>query len=548
MPRFLSSARLSLAAVFILASCTHTSSARAEDHSQQVDQVFAAFNRPGSPGCSVGVISSGTFLYRKTYGEASLELGVPLSPESVFYVGSISKQFTAASIVLAAEQGSLSLDEDVRKYIPELPDYGHKITLRQMLNQTSGLRDFFSLIYFSGHDAADFNSPAELLNLIVHQRGLNNPPGDEWVYSNTNYFLLGVVLERATKKTLAQFAEESIFRPLGMAHTRFYDDASDVVPGRVPAYYPGEDGNFLVGWSTTYSIVGGGGLMTTVDDLLKWDDNFYSNRLGKGSLLRELQTPGVLNDGKHTMYGMGLMLENYQGLPVVEHDGALFGYRSEILRFPMQRFSVICLCNISKGDPDLRSREIADIYLKDLLQPNATAASPTGKALPDPGRFAGQYFDPHAFAIFVFTAANGNLEWGQAMQRKSANQFYNYMGDLITFEGQGDSMKAAWERNGQVLYVGKKVNVLHLSDPDLKEFVGDYRSGEVNGEFEIAFEQGQLVLKNGNNPPIKLTAITKDEFNAEGSLVIVFQREAGKVSGLAASEPEARGIEFQRTR
>lgn len=548
MPRFLSSAHLSLAAGFILASCTHASSARAEDHSQQVDQIFAAFNRPGSPGCSVGVIRSGTFLYRKTYGEASLELGVPLSPGSVFYVGSISKQFTAASVVLAAEQGSLSLDEDVRKYIPELTDFGRKITLRQMLNQTSGLRDFFSLIYFSGHDAADFNSPAELLKLIAHQRGLNNPPGDEWVYSNTNYFLLGVVLERATQKTLAQFAEENIFQPLGMTHTRFYDDASAVVPGRVPAYYPGKDGNFLVGWSTTYSIVGGGGLMTTVEDLLKWDDNFYSNRLGKGSLLRELQTPGVLNGGKHTMYGMGLMLENYRGLPVVERDGSLFGYRAEILRFPTQKFSVICLCNISKGNPDLRSRQVADLYLKELLQPNATAASPTAKTIPDPTGFVGQYFDPHAFAIFAFTAADGNLQWGQAMQRKSANQFYNFMGDLITFQARGNSMKATWERNGQVLYTGERLAEFHLSDSELKEFVGDYRSGEVDGEFQIALEQGQLVLKNGNIPPIKLTPIAQNEFNAEGSLVIVFHREAGKVSGLVASAPEARGVEFKRTR
>ena len=536
------------AVILLLRVLAQTLPAGAEDHSQQVDQIFAAYNRPGSPGCSLGVIRSGTFLYRKSYGEASLELGVSLSPESVFYVGSISKQSTAASLVLAAEQGSLSLDEDVRKYIPELPDYGHTITLRQMLNQTSGFRDFFSLIYFSGHDAADFNSPAELLKLIARQRGLNNPPGDEWVYSNTNYFLLGVVLERATQKTLAQFAEENIFRPLGMTHTRFYDDASAVVPGRVPAYYPGKGGDFLVGWSTTYSIVGGGGLMTTVDDLLKWDDNFYSNRLGKGTLLRELQTPGVLNGGKHTMYGMGLMLENYRGHPVVEHDGSLFGYRAEILRFPAQKFSVICLCNISNADPDLRSRQVADLYLKDFLQPDATVASPTAKALPDPTRFAGQYFDPHAFAIFTFTAADGNLEWGPAMQRKSANQFYNFMGDLITFNAQGDSMKATWERNGQVLYAGEKLGEFHLSDAELKEFVADYRSGEVDREFQIAFEQGQLVLKNGDNPPIKLTAIAKDEFNAEGSLVILFHRKAGKVSGLIASAPAARGIEFNRTK
>jgi CubicO group peptidase (beta-lactamase class C family) len=536
-----------VAVALLLGVFAQTLSAGAQDSSQQVDQIFATFNRPGSPGCSLGVIRNGAFVYRKSYGEASLELSVPFSPESVFYVGSVSKQFTAASLVLAAEQGSLSLDDDVRKYIPELLDYGHEITLRQMLNQTSGFRDFFSLIYFSGHDAADFNTSAELLKLVESQRGLNNVPGDEWVYSNTNYFLLGVVLERATHKTLAQFAEENILHPLGMTHTRFYDDASAVVPGRVPAYYPGKEGNFLVGWSTTYSIVGGGGLMTTVDDLLKWDNNFYANRLGKGTLLKELETPGVLNNGKHTMYGMGLTLENYRGLPVVEHDGSLFGYRADLLRFPAQKFSVICLCNISNGSPDLRSRRVADLYLKDVLQPNSTAASTAAKPLPDPKVFAGQYFDPHAFAIFAFTAADGNLQWGQPMQRKSANQFYNYMGDLITFQGQGDSMMATWERNGQVIYAGKRLGEFHLSDSELKEFVGDYRSREVNGEFQIAFEQGQLVLKNRNNPPVKLTAIAKDEFNAEGSLMIVFQRETGRVSGLIASAPEARGIEFNRT-
>src|SRR5690348_1004351 len=194
--KFLSSAP-ALAAACMLAISAHASSALRQDLSLQVDQIFAAYNRPGSPGCSLGVIRNGTFLYRKSYGEASLELGVPLSPESVFYVGSISKQFTAAGVVLAAEQGFLSLDDDVRKYIPELPDYGRKITLRQMLNQTSGFRDLFLLIYFSGHDVADFNSPAEILKLVVSQRGLNNVPGEEWVYSNTNYFLLGIVLKRA---------------------------------------------------------------------------------------------------------------------------------------------------------------------------------------------------------------------------------------------------------------------------------------------------------------------------------------------------------------
>lgn len=518
--------------------------ARAENPGQQVDQIFAAWSRPGSPGCSLGVIRNGTFLYRKSYGAASLELGVPLSPESVFYVGSISKQFTAASVVLAAEQGFLSLDDDVRKYIPELPEYSHAITLRQMLNQTSGFRDLFDLIYLSGHNPAEFNSPDEILKLIERQRGLNNVPGGEWVYSNTNYFLLGIVLQRATKKTLAEFAADNIFQPLGMTHSRFYDNASVVVPERVAAYDSGKDGNFLVDWSTTYAIVGGGGLMTTVDDLLQWDTNFYTNRLGKGTLLKELETPGILNDGKRTTYGMGLILGNYRGLPIVEHNGALFGYRADILRFPEQKFTVVCLCNISSADPELRSRQVADVYLKG----DAITESPAAGKLPDPALFAGQYLDPRKHTIYSFTAAGGHLQgWGSALRRKNADQFYDLFGDVITFQPLGGSMRATLDMNGEMYFAGKRLSQLHRSDRALKDFVGSYRSHELDGLIQFSLDHGHLILKNGSNPPVELIAIAKDEFNAEGGFVIAFHRNAGKVSELSAFAPAARGIEFSRT-
>jgi CubicO group peptidase (beta-lactamase class C family) len=200
----------------------------------KVDQIFSVYDKSGSPGCALGVIRDGDFVYRKAYGLANLELGVPLSAQSVFYMGSVSKQVTAASVVLAAEQGYLSLDDDVRKYIPELPDYGHVVTLRQMIHQTSGFRDFYTLLGLSGHDAADFNSPEEIFEIVARQRGLNNIPGDEWIYSNTNYFLLGMVVQRASKKTLAEFAAESIFKPLGMSHTLFYDGHTVVVPLGLP--------------------------------------------------------------------------------------------------------------------------------------------------------------------------------------------------------------------------------------------------------------------------------------------------------------------------
>lgn len=534
-------------AVLIFAISAQPLFARDDNSARKVDQIFAAFNRRGSPGCSLGIIRDGRFVYRKAYGEASLELGVPLSPESVFYVGSISKQFTAASVVLAAEQGHLSLDDDVRKYIPEFPDYGHTITLRQMLNQTSGFRDFFDLLYFSGRDAADFNSPGEILKLIVHQRGLNNVPGAEWVYSNSNYFLLGMVLQRATGKTLADFAAENIFRPLGMTHTRFYDDASVVVPGRVAAYDSGTTGNFLVDWSTTYAVVGGGGLMTTVDDLLKWEDNFYSNRLGKGTLLKELEAPGNLNDGHRTTYGMGLILGNYRGLTIVEHNGALFGYRADLLRFPNQKFTVVTLCNVSNAEPEIRSREVADIFLKNAFPSNSNPAAPQA-GFPAPTTFAGDYLDPRTHSIYTFAAKGGALQaWGSALRRKSANQFYDLFGDVITFAVSDGRMRATLDMNGVLYFAGSRMKERHLDESALRGFVGDYRSPELESEIHISLQEGKLDLKIRNNPPVALLPVADDEFVWEDSFAIVFQRDAaGRVSGLSAFSSSARGIAFNR--
>ena len=318
---------------------------------RNVDQVFAAYDKPNSPGCALGVVRDGEFVYKKGYGEGSLELSVPLTPQSVFYMGSVSKQFTAASVVLAAEQGYLSLDDDVRKYVPEIPSYGKPITLRQMLHHTSGFRDILGLLLLAGRNFEDIHPTPELLDLLSRQKALNYMPGDEYLYSNTNFFLFSVIIKRATGKPLSQFAEENIFKPLGMTHTRFYDDHSVVVPGRVPAYEPLPDGGFRIDWSTNFDKIGDGGLMSSVDDLLLWDRNFYANKLGKGTLLKEIQTPGVLNNGKQIEYALGLIISTYRGLPIVEHGGALFGYRTELLRFPQQKFSVITLCNLGTSNP-----------------------------------------------------------------------------------------------------------------------------------------------------------------------------------------------------
>jgi len=538
---------LSLFAGFVLGP-----GATAGDSPKEVDQVFMAYAKSGSPGCALGVVQDGNFVYRKGFGLASLELGVPLSSQSVFYMGSVSKQFTAASVVLAAEQGFLSLDDNVRKFLPELPDYGHPITLRQMLHHTSGLRDFLTLLGLAGREAGEIHSEAEIIDLIARQKNLNSIPGEEWLYSNTNYFLLGVVVKRATKKSLAEFAAENIFKPLEMAHTRFYDDHTVVLAGRAAAYDAGKNGDFLVDWSTDYDIVGAGGLMSTVDDMLLWDRNFYANTLGKGTLLKELQTRGVLNNGKQIGYALGLQLDSYRGLPVVEHDGALYGYRTGILRFPEQKFSVICLCNVSSAGVANLSRRVADIYLRGVLgaEEDAPQTASTGN-LPDVREFAGKYLDPRKHFVYTFTASGGNLAaWGASLRRIGPNQFKDLGTGTITFEGSGSNKKATLEMDGEAFFAGRRVETPHRNDQELAGYAGQYRSEELGASYRFSVEGGDLVLRRNWDPPLPLTALTQNEFECSDlGATIVFEKDASnRVRGLRVYEVNARDIKFVKVK
>jgi CubicO group peptidase (beta-lactamase class C family) len=514
---------------------------------QKIDELFAAYSNPRSPGCSVGVIRDGSFIFRKSYGSASLELGVPLSSDSVFYMASVSKQFTAASVVLAAEQGFLSLDDDVRKYIPELPSYGHIITLRQMLHQTSGFRDYLALTYLSGRDTRAVSSSDEVLKLIVRQKGLNNVPGEEYVYSNSNYFLAGVVVKRATRKSLAEFAAANIFQPLGMTHTLFYDDNSVVVPNRVAAYDPGKEGGFHVDWSTLFDIVGSGGLMSNVNDLLLWDRNFYSNKVGKGTLVSELQTHGRLNNGHPINYGLGLWLGEYRGLKTVEHSGSTFGYRTKLLRFPEQRVSVITLCNVANADVDVLARKISDLYLHEQLKPEASASTVSG-SFPDPEPFAGTYFDPRTHVVYTFTAANGNLmAWGSKLRRLGPNAFSDLVGNSIAFKSVDGVMNATLTIESETYFSGNRVPDIHLSESALNRLTGNYHSAELDANYRLSLAKGALALKFSDQPPVSLIPVAANEFQAGDLGTIVFRvADNTHASGLTLYSQPARGITFQK--
>lgn len=362
------------ASALLLGTCDGSATQpRDEKAAAAVDEVFGDYTTPGSPGCALAVFRDGKIVYEKGYGLANIEENVAITPETVFDIGSTSKQFTASSILLLEKQGKLSINDDIRKYIPELPDYGTKITILNLLNHTSGLRDYLVLMDLAGINTDSVTTDDDALQIIVRQKALNFAPGSEWLYSNSGFFLLSVIVKRVGGKTLREFAGENIFAPLGMTHTQYRDEHSALIANRALAYDPRKEQNGYALNISYFEQTGDGAVHTSVEDLLKWDENFYSGQVGGKQFVSELQEQGQLNGGKTLEYAKGLMIADYRGLRTVSHGGAWGGYRAELLRFPVQHFSVACLCNRGDANPSRRARQVADIYLGNLMKPKEAA-------------------------------------------------------------------------------------------------------------------------------------------------------------------------------
>lgn len=327
--------------------------------SRWVDSIFAPFNRRGVPGCAVGVVQKGVLTFSRGYGDADLRRHVPNTTTSAFYLASLSKQFTAMSVVLLAQDGKLRLDDDVRTWVPEVPNLGH-ITILDLLHHTSGLRDYYTLLGISGWRANELFTEQKLLDLVSRQRALNFKPGTEFLYNNTGYALLAVVVRRASGQSLRDFAAAHIFKPLGMTQTQFRDDHSSVIDGEAIGYSQ-QIGGYAVS-IPQLDVVGDGGVFSTVDDLARWDANLDSGVVGGPAGVAMLQAPGQLSDGRSTGYALGLNIGSYNGYRLVSHDGSFGGYQSTYMRFPDDHLSVIALCNVATSSASL-AEQVANIYM-----------------------------------------------------------------------------------------------------------------------------------------------------------------------------------------
>jgi len=332
---------------------------------QKVDEIFARWDKTVSPGGSLAVIHDHEIVYARGYGMAQLDYGVPNTPSTIFHIASISKHFAAMAIVLLAKEGKLSLDDEVRKYVPEVGGIKEKITIKQMIHHTSGLRDQWELAVYAGWRMDDVITTGDILELVSLQRELNFSPGSEWVYCNTGFTLLGIIVKNITGRSLREFCEERLFKPLGMKHTHFHDDHTFVVPGRAYSYSATPDGGFKNA-VLSYANVGATSLFTTVEDLALWDREFYEGRVVGMDVIEQMHEEGILTSGKPTGYALGLSLKTYRGLKVVEHSGGDAGFRSHLVRCPEQCLSVALLCNLGNMSPSTLTYRVADLYLAEI--------------------------------------------------------------------------------------------------------------------------------------------------------------------------------------
>ena len=518
--------------------------------SARIDHIFAPWDKPGSPGCAVGVGRDGRALYTHGYGSASLEYDVPITAASIFESGSVAKQFTAAAMVLLAQDGKLSLDDDIRKYLPEVPDFGETIRIRHLLTHTSGLRDQWELLGIERRGpGTQVHSTATTLDLVSHQKALNFPPGTEYSYSNTGYALAGVIVQRASGQTLDAFTQARLFKPLGMTHTRWRDDFTAVVRGRTTAYSGTAERGFHTDMSFT-NMIGNGGLLTTVGDLLLWNENFFNPVVGGRPFVDTMQTRMVLRSGRPITYALGLEVSTYDGVPEVSHGGATAGYRTFVARYPAQHVSVAVLCNLASTNPTALGHQVADLLLE---KPSAAAQSGSPAVTltaTQVEQWAGTYVNPRTDRAYHL-AARGNALINEdapnaAIQARAPNVFQLSNGTLLTFAGVGPSrtlMLTTPDGDSTTLAEARRPV---LTSDRLAEYAGTYTSEELDVRLTIAVKGDRLVIQRRESEDAPLRLVYDDDFSSPiGSLR--FSRDAsGRVTGFGIYNGRIRDVRFSR--
>lgn len=482
-----------------------------------MNALFAKRHKADAPGCVAGVYRNGEILNTSAYGMANLELGVPLSAKSVLDIGSTSKQFTALSALLLERDGKLSLDDDIRKYVPELPEYASRITLRQLLQHTGGVRDYIDLLRMHGNHVDDVTTAADALRVISQQSGTHFAPGEEYEYSNSGYFLVGLAIEKASGQSLRKFAQQRIFAPLGMTSTVYRDDHTELVPNRAMAYAKDEKKGWVLDVSN-WEQMGDGGIVTTVGDFARWNANFYEPKVGDAALFKLQEAPLLLKGGVSVPYGLGLIPGTYKGHATVEHGGSWGGYRANFKRFPARRLAVALMCNGEDANLGELINQVSDLYLPSASKATTAPADPSVAAANWSQDQLEAWVGAYLFGI------NGKVEIrrvDKALQVVTEDETYALVPlsdgtvkvggvpvDVILRRmpaADGEPRRIQQFNNGVPSGMAVRYTPSQPTSQELQAQVGNFHCPEIQADYQVQLDNGELKLLTPRGDRISMT-------------------------------------------
>lgn len=489
---------------------------------QRIDKIFNVWNNNTTPGVAIGVVRNDSLIYAKGYGMANLEYGIAISPETVFHMASVSKQFAAYSIVLLAKQGRLKLEDDVRQYLPWFPDMKEKITIRHLLNHTSGIRDQWQLLAISGTRLDDVITQEHIVKILSQQRALNFKPGDKYFYSNSGYTMLAEIVKSVTGKTLRQFSDSAIFKPLSMQQTHFHDDYMEIEKNRAYSYY--RKNMFAFANSVlSYSNAGATSLFTNINDLAKWATNFYKPVAGTAADVEQLVQNGKLNDGTEIGYALGIVNDKYKGYHQYSHSGGDAGFRTYFTVFPELKMGFMMFSNLGEVNTYEKTYELVDVFLKDTTTKNS-AVPPvvdSSKAIvADTARIkklTGDYISDEG-ALFSFALRNNKLYW---QRYGNSDVLYPAANDSFVMIKSPDVkfvfttapdkrmiVNQSW--NGGKRLLEQYAADTSFTDAELQAYAGVYHCPELDCKYSIEVKDHALVLTNNKYNDSKLKLVGKD--------------------------------------
>ena len=547
--------------ILTLGASVSTHAQLSDTQINKIDSLFISWNESNHPGGAVGIMQNGKVIFSKAYGLASLEYGILNTTETLFNTASVSKQFTAMGIVRLHEKGLLNIDDDIRKYLPDMPDFGHPITIRHMLHHTSGMRSLHAMLSLAGWRDDDSRTNADLYRFMLNQKELNFVPGEEYLYCNTGYILMAEIIEKVTNETFTKWIKDNVFEPLGMNHTYVEDRYDRVVPNNATSYYGSKENFFRA--VEYWGYVGSGNMHSTTTDLLNWLQNFSTPKEGWSSAFEMLQTTHKLNDGSENNYAYGVILGEVNGYQRIRHGGSIGGFRASISTYPEEQLSVAILTNFSSANPGQKENQIVNMFLpnknKNITDVNESEESFSTISMSEDElkQFEGMYwYDKDNYARKIYFK-NDSLRYFRS--ESSENALVPISSNEFRMVGISSKLIAKFKLDEK----GKKLMMVQVNDGTPSKFeyfepvsdheklfntyVGRFYSPELESTLDIKMKNETLIGHHARHGDFPLIMLKKDVLEIPGTAFIKIKRDGdSQITGARVSNGRARNVWFEK--